>query len=313
MSKKTNIAAPDYTSLVNASMETSRMMADLGYAQMAQAQSQFNKSHSLAVKVANSQLELMRRSADQADYYLKIQADATNRQLAIMEENAAMGREYYDYMKETFRPLEQQMVADALKYNSNEEFERQAGLAAADVASRSSIERSANERAMAGMGVNPNSGRALAIKEQSGLQNAAIGAGAMNTARKSAEMTGYAKMMDAIGIGRGLPGASQGAYALAAQTGASVAGNATQGAQGMMQTSINAGNSALSNFMQPGVNLMAGLAQGAATIGSGQSMMLGGLGNALSGQASLYNGQQSANAANAAGWGSAIGGVLGMM
>jgi hypothetical protein len=313
MSKKTKVAAPDYTSLANASVQTGQMMADLGYAQMAQAQSQFNQSFALASRVANQQLSLMKRSADQADYYLKIQADATERQLKIMEENAAMGREYYDYMKETFRPLEQQMVADALKYNSNEEFERQAGIAAADVASRSSIERAANDRAMASMGVNPNSGRALAIKEQSGLQNAAIGAGAMNQARKSAEMTGYAKMMDAIGIGRGLPAASQGAYALAAQTGASVAGNATQGAQGMMQNSINAGNSAVSNFMQPGVNLMSGLAQGAATIGSGQSMMLGGLGNALSGQSSLYNAQQQNNAANAAGWGSFLGGALAMM
>jgi hypothetical protein len=89
----------------------------------------------------------------------------------------------------------------------------------------------------------------------------------------------WAKKLDAAGLVKGLPGASQGAYGLA----------------------INAGNSAGQNQMAPGQAYLQG-AQGAAqTIGSGQQMMLSGYGNVLNNQTQMATSGQDAGMAGALG------------
>lgn len=309
MSKKTSVPAPDYSAVAQASKEAAELMAKLGYDQMDEARRQYDTMLPMVERVTNSQLELGERAAANADWQLAMQQDATDRQLAIMEETADQGRDYFDYMKNTFRPLEEQMVQDAKDYNTDAEFERQAGQAAADVASRSGIERDANERQMAAMGVNPNSGRFQAGNQQSALLSAGMGAGAMNQARQNASNIGYARMMDATGLGRGLAGASQGAYALASQGGANVAGTTAGAGSNMMGHSMNAGNSALGNMNQHGANYMAGLGQGAGTISAGIGHQMGGLGNVLSSQTSVHNTAQQQQGAGMAGLGSFLGGA----
>jgi hypothetical protein len=120
---------------------------------------------------------------------------------------------------------------------------------------------------MASMGVNPNSGRFAGANAANNLGLAANKANAMTSTRDKAEQLGWAKMLDATGLGRNLPGASSGAYAGA----------------------LNAGNSAGNNMQQPGQNYMAGMGQGAGLIGQGRQMYQSGMGNALNGQANLYN------------------------
>lgn len=83
----------------------------------------------------------------------------------------------------------------------------------------------------------------------------------------------WGKKMDQAGLYRGLPGASQGAYGLANQ----------------------AGNSAVSNQMQPSNQYMAGQMGAAGLVGQGQQMRINGLGSILNSQTSIYNNSQNSN------------------
>ena len=90
----------------------------------------------------------------------------------------------------------------------------------------------------------------------------------------------WGKRLDAVGLAKGMPGASQGAYSLA----------------------TNAGTNAVGNQMAPGAAFMAGNAAGTGTIMQGQGMKMQGLGSILNAQTSMYN----AGAANSGGLGGAL-------
>lgn len=288
MGGKSSPPPPDFGPLAEAAKEAAQIQADLGYAQIAEARRQYDDTMPFLRGIAEEQLGLMNRSADLSEKFATHQMGSVDRQLALMEETAAQGRDYYNYMKNTFRPVEKKLVADAQKFNTREEFERQAAQAAADLARRGGIERATNARSMASMGVNPNSGRFQALGRRQALQQAALGAGATTKARQNAQAIGHARMMDAAGLGRGLPGASQGSYALASQNASGAASSAGASGTGYMNAAINAGNSAGQNFMAPGQGLMAGLGAGASTIAQGQQMQLGGLSTIANAQNQAY-------------------------
>jgi hypothetical protein len=111
----------------------------------------------------------------------------------------------------------------------------------------------------------------MAMQSQGALGLAAQRAGMMNQARQQAEATGWARRVDAAGLGRGLSGASTGAY----------------------QAATGAGSAGIGTAMAPGSQYMTGMAQGAQTMGSGLGMQIGGLGNILSSQTSTYNAEMS--------------------
>jgi len=139
------------------------------------------------------------------------------------------------------------------------------------------------------MGVNPNSGRFAASQQAAATSNAAQRAALMNQTRQKADAVGYARQLDAAGLGRNLTGASQGAYGVA----------------------LNAGNSAVSNAGVPGQQRMQGMAQGIGTMQSGMGMQMDGLGSVLNAQNSVYQAGLQANAQEAAAIGQGIGMVGG--
>lgn len=262
MGKKNN-EAPDYTPLANASNAANAKMTALGQSQLDFAKQQYDENNPLMQDIAR-------------------------KQGLAMDQQLAQGKDYYDYNKSTFRPLEQQMVADAQTFDTDAYRNQLATKAAADSSVAFGMQNQANERRMASMGVNPNSGRFQGMAQQSGLMQSANRAGAMTGARERAQQTGYARKLDAVGMGRGLSGASTAAYGSA----------------------MNAGNSAVGNMGQAGNQYMQGMGQGAGTIGSGYSMQLGGLGNVLNSQT-----QMAVNAADNSFLGNAggiMGGVAGM-
>jgi len=122
------------------------------------------------------------------------------------------------------------------------------------------------------MGANPNSGRFAGMQNATGLQQAAVRANAMTGARNQAQQMGYARKLDAAGLGRGLAGASIAAYGGANQAGSMAGGNA----------------------QSAGLNYMRGMSMGAGTIGQGQQMQLSGLSSVLNAQTQTYiNSQDS--------------------
>jgi len=254
---KSSPPPPDYTPLAEASAEAARIQAGLGRDQLAFAREQYDRSAPILEQIANQQM-------------------------AAQDEQMAQARDYYDYQRDTYRPLERGLVADAQRFNTEAYRNDLASRAAADAGVAFGQSQAMNRRAMAAMGANPNSGRFAGMQQASGLAQAATRANAMTGARMQADQMGYARKLDAAGLGRGLAGASSAAY-----------GGAT-----------NAGSQAGANTQLAGQNYMGNMIQGAGTIARGQQMQLGGLGNILNTQADMYMNSANANA-------QMIGGVLG--
>ena len=232
---------PDYEPLAQASAEAARIQAGLGQDQLAFAREQYDRSAPILEGIANQQMAAQSEQMDQA-------------------------RDYYNYQKDTYRPLERGIVADAQRFNTEAYQNQVAGQAAADAGRAFGIGQQQNQRAMASMGANPNSGRFAGMQNATGLQQAAVRANAMTGARNQAQQMGYARKLDAAGLGRGLAGASAAAYGGASQAGSMAGGNAQSAGQ----------------------NYMGNMAIGSGTIGAGQNMQIQGLSNVLNNQTSAY-------------------------
>jgi hypothetical protein len=161
----------------------------------------------------------------------KTAEEVSRAQLASMGQNDALAKEYADYNRTTFRPLEQGIVADAEAYDTPQKRQAAADSAMADVNAGFSATGAARQRQLAASGVNPGSARAMAVMAGQDVDQAKALAGAAFGARKGVETQGFARKMDAASLGRGL-----------ASNQATSAGVA-----------LNAGNSAVNNSMQ-GVN-----------------------------------------------------------
>ena len=240
------------------------------------------KAAELGFELGNKQLALSARQYDETKPYLQ---DIAEQQLGAARQQQEQAQEYYDYSQETFRPVEQALVNQATEFNTEAYREKQASRAAADLGVAYDVTRQSNERSMAAMGVNPNSGRFQGLARTSQLGLAAQRASAMTGARNQAEAMGYARQLEVTGLGRGLAGAASSAYGGA----------------------LNAGNSAGVNYTSAGQNQIANNASGIGIIQKGQAQQMQGLGNILSSQTNAYiNGGQTS------GVGAAIGGIAGI-
>jgi hypothetical protein len=177
-------------------------------------------------------------------------------QIAAQEQQMRQGQEYYDYLKNTFQPIERGLAREAESFNTEAYRERMAQQAAADAAQAFQGAQGVTFREAARRGVNPASGAFGAAQRSTGLALAAAQAGGMNKARQQAEQTGWARRLDVVGLGRGLSGASTAAY-----------GGAT-----------SAGTAGMNTAMAPGNQYMQGMGQAGQTYG-----------NILSSQTSAYN------------------------
>jgi hypothetical protein len=238
---KSNPPPPDYTPLAEASAEAARIQGELGRDQLDFAREQYDRAAPILEGIANQQMQAQGEQMNQA-------------------------KDYYDYQRDTYRPLEQSIVADAQGFNTEAYRDQIAGQASADAGRAFGISQQQNQRAMASMGVNPSSGRFAAQQNATGLQQAAMRANAMTGARNQAQQMGYARQLDAAGLGRGLAGASLGAY-----------GGAS-----------SAGSMAGQNAQSAGQNYMGNTAIGSGTIAAGQNMQIQGLSNVLNNQTSTY-------------------------
>jgi hypothetical protein len=187
---------------------------------------------------------------------LPLAQQVATQQIAAQNQQMQQAQDYFSYQQNTFRPLEQGLVRDAERFNTDAYRENLARDASAAAGRAFGITQAASQRAQASMGVNPNSGRAMSMANQSNLGLAANRANAMTGARNQAEQIGFARRLDVTGLGRNLSGASTAAY---------------QGATG-------AGSAGINTSMAPGSQYQQGLQQ------SGQTY-----GNVLNNQTSQFN------------------------
>ena len=244
---------PDYAPLAQASRESAQIMGALGKEQLAFSRQQYAELAPLIQGIARTQQQ-------------------------AQEEQMGQAKDYYDYMRSTYRPVERGLAAEAQRFDTDAYRNELASKAAADVGRAFTATQGAQQRAMAGMGVNPNSGRFASTQSQANLGLAAQRAAAMTGTRQQAQQMGYARKLDVAGLGRGLPGASTAAY-----------GGAT-----------NAGNAAANSYMMPGNQFTQGFGSGASMIGQGLGQQIQGQSQILNTQGNLY-GQSMQNQAEMTG------------
>lgn len=233
-------AAPDYTPLAEASKEAAQIGAQLGREQLAEGKSQFDQNMAVARPVVDAQLQVMRQGIAQGD-------------------------DYYQYMKDKQRPVENALNAEAMQAGSTQLQEEKAATAVADVRQgttsaqnqllRQGLRYGWSPAKMASAGIGAANGQGLAE------------ATAANSARTTERNLGFAKKMDVAGLYRGLPGASTAAYGVA----------------------TGAGNSAVGNQMQPGTGYLNTMTAANNTQMGGRQMALTGLTGVLSNQTSFAN------------------------
>ncbi len=178
---------------------------------------------------------------------------------ALQDEQIARGRKY--------QGAEDRMLAEAESFNTDAKREQLAGLASADVNQAFANAIGQNTRAQQRMGVNPNSGRSLAMGNQMAIAQAAALAQGSNGARTQAEIQDYARKMDALGLGKGIIG-----------------NQATQATLG-----LSSGNSSVNNSLVP-LNV-AGSANSAMSQGYGNAAL--GFTNQANLQANNFYGSQA--------------------
>ena len=230
-------------------------------------------------------LEQTERQQANADEQTRISTETQARQNAIAEEQ-------YQKYKETYQPLQDQLVQEAKDYSTAENQERLAAGALGDVKSQFGIQADANRRQMASYGIDPTSGKFQGMTNQNSVMEAATGAAAATKARDAAVQLGWAKKMDAAGMSAGQFGNQATATGLGLNAGNSAIG---AGAAGVGATSaLGAGlNTGYSGAMQ----------------GWGQVGQIGV--SKYNADVSAYNATQAANAQASAGFGGAIGAGIG--
>lgn len=309
---KKNSKAPDYGPLAQASKEAAEIMANLGY----------------------EQLDFSRQQYDELSPLLR---QITDQQMAIADETAAQGRDYYDYQK-SFRPIEQAMMGEAMQDRSGEinaydaanqadasmmtmspdqlyalrrsEIEPMVDQAIAD--SQGAYTRNINQAIRQGLRYGSGMNGITANVGGVGLAQAQAQAAAANAARQGGIQDVRSRAGLGIQLRQGNMAAKNQQQAIDWAKKLDAAGlvkglpGASAGAYGL---ATNAGNAAGQNSMAAGNQYVSGMGQAAGTIGSGQNMQIGGLSTILNNQASVYNTKSQANGEIA---GALIGGAFGL-
>lgn len=224
--------------------------------------------------------------------YAQLVDQVVTQQLKIGDQSAALSQDYADYMKGTFRPIEQALAEEAAQAGGVADQEKRASEAGVDVSTSFEAGREAQKRDLQRVGVNPNSGAYLSADTSSRVLEAAARAQGMNNAREQAKNLGWAKRMDVANVGRNLPSSQATSAGIALNAGNAAAGNA--GAPNAMANQ-NAAQQLTGYNTAVGANQAAG------------GLYLGQFGAQMSG----YNAQQQAEAAKWGGIGSLVGSGIG--
>lgn len=246
---------------------------------------------------SNAQIaqEMQGLAREQWDYgkglterYAPVYERLLNSNIAQAETANARGNAQWADYDQLFRPIERRFADEAMTYDSPQEMARREGLAAGTVQAQADSARAQNARAMAAMGVSPDSGRSV----QSGIDEAntlaLAKAGAVNQERNNTKLQGMAMRQSAAQFGRNQTSTSiaQNAAALQGNQAASntmgqqtaQSGAALQGAGSLYSGAVGANNSS-ANI---GMNLYGQQVQNANNKADSMGSMLGlGLGTAL--------------------------------
>lgn len=167
---------------------------------------------------------------------------AADSQSAIAQQQLDLANKQWDNWEQTYKPLEQQLAADAAGYDTMARRETNAERAmasqqqATDAAQRN-LGNTLNER-----GVNPASGAYQAGMRDIAIRGAANTANAGTQSRLDTEATGFARRAAVAGIGRNIPGSVQAGLASAGNMAGQAANTNMMGAQNTANGIANFGS-----------------------------------------------------------------------
>lgn len=218
-----------------------------------------NDSNALSREVAMKQLGMTEKQYN--DYVTNIQPllmdamkTSTDNAKTTQEQSTKLFNLTYDdaerysqRWRDVQVPLEDEIIGNARKLGTQDEQNRLAGLAMADVRGQYADMRAASDRRSNRMGLNPASAAAQALAAEAFQDEALAGSAAMTGTRFAAQDRYRAGLTDAAALGRGLPGfASSAASAGTAATSAGI----SAGSSGVtnLAAGINANTGALNGF-----------------------------------------------------------------
>jgi hypothetical protein len=186
-------------------------------------------------------------TADERAATAKTAEDVSRAQIDIMKTSTDLAKEYADYNRDVFRPLERRIVEGAENYDTPERREAAATGAVADVNRQTAAQRQAAMASMASYGGSVDGAKMASILDSGSINAAKAAAGAAKGARDRVEDVGYARMADAANMGRGLPSANATALATGTNAGNSAVNSSGAGLQatysgaGLMNTGFQTG------------------------------------------------------------------------
>lgn len=190
-------------------------------------------------------------------------------------------REWMLGRRENLTGLQDQMVKDAEEFNSEARQRELRGQALTDVNTAFGNARDQGLRTMSRMGVNPNSGKALAMNNQASIAQAAALSSAANKTAQAARQEGYALTDRAANALAGYPAMGMQATQQGLQTGTAGQTIANQGLAGM-NSGYGMGLQGAGQMGQNATNMWGQQAQHQANMqqqgGSGLGGILGGIG-----------------------------------
>ena len=154
----------------------------------------------------------------------------TNSTVSSMDQQSKMAGEQYDRYKSTFIPVEDQMVKDAMDYDSAANIEKRRGIAAANVNQSFSNAAGQSARTLSRYGLNPNSSAFARENAKLMNQEALASAGAQTGAAFDTMDKAVALRAGAAQTGRGLTNTALGAFAGSANSASTAGGISAQGA-----------------------------------------------------------------------------------
>lgn len=127
---------------------------------------------------------------------------------ANARQQTTQSADLYNYYKTHYQPLEGQAIDLASAAGSPEMQEQRAARAGADVKQQTALAQTNADHNTASLGLDPSSGKAMALKEQGAVDEGANVAGAMNAGREAERQYGLSAKLDTAGLGRNLVGQS---------------------------------------------------------------------------------------------------------
>ena len=187
-----------------------------------------------------------------------MQREVLDIQIPIMENQKKWSEADRERYETIFLPLQDEMIADAKEWSSDERQEVEAGRAQADVTKAFENQRQNSLRKLEGMGIDMSQTRSQAMDRQVRAQSAAAQAAAGNNARRYVEERGNQMKAAVSGFGNALPGQALGASQASVNTGSQMLAdrNAMINANVGIGVAASGASSASSSAAQAGGNLM---------------------------------------------------------